>query len=88
MVLLALVTGLLGLMVQAALASRLQIGRLDARVRTLVELREAGAFGTGGFGGDKPIGEHDFTVDTLERVRSIPRAEHLAGVDAGSRSGT
>ena len=64
-VLLALVTGLLGLMVQAALASRLQIARLDARVRTLVELREAGAFGTGGFGGDKPIGEHDFTEGTV-----------------------
>ncbi len=80
-VLLALVTGLLGLMVQAALASRQQIARLDARVRTLVELREAGAFGTGGFGGDKPIGEHDFTVDTLARVRRIPRAGHLAQVD-------
>lgn len=79
--LLALVTGFLGLMVEAALASRQQIARLDARVRTLVELREAGAFGTGGFGGDKPIGEHDFTVDTLERVRRIPGAAHLARVD-------
>ena len=79
--LLALVTGFLGLMVQAALASRQQIGRLDARVRTMIELREAGAFGTGGFGGDKPVGEHDFTVDTLERVRRIPHAAHLAQVD-------
>jgi len=79
--LLALVTGFLGLMVQAALASRQQIARLDARVRTLIELREAGAFGTGGFGGDKPIGEHDFTVDTLGRVRRIPHAAHLARVD-------
>ncbi|MDR7553938.1 MAG: ABC transporter permease [Armatimonadota bacterium] len=80
-VLLALVTGVLGLMVQAALASRQQIGRLDARVRTLVELREAGAFGTGGFGGDKPVGEHDFSVDTLERLRRIPSAVHLARID-------
>lgn len=80
-VLLALVTGFLGLMVQAALASRQQIGRLDARVRTLIELREAGAFGTGGFGGDKPVGEEDFSVDTLERVRRIPNAAHLARVD-------
>lgn len=79
--LLALVTGFLGLMVQAALASRQQIARLDARVRTLIELREAGAFGTGGFGGDKPIGEHDFTVDTLERVRRVPHAAHLARLD-------
>jgi putative ABC transport system permease protein len=79
--LLALVMGFLALMVQAAFASREQIGRLDARVRTLVELREAGAFGTGGFGGDKPMGEHDFTVDTLDRVRRIPSAAHLARVD-------
>ena len=80
-VLLALLTGFLALMLQAALASRDQIARLDARVRTLVELREAGAFGTGGFGGDKPVGEHDFSVDTLERLRRIPSAAHLARVD-------
>ncbi len=80
-VLLALVTGFLALMVQAALASRDQIARLDARVRTLVELREAGAFGTGGFGGDTPAGEHDFSVDTLERLRHIPNARHLAKIE-------
>jgi hypothetical protein len=80
-VLLALVTGFLALMVQAALASRDQIARLDARVRTLVELREAGAFGTGGFGGDKPVGEHDFSVDTLERLWHIPNAGHLAKIE-------
>lgn len=80
-VLLALVTGFLALMVQAALASRDQIARLDARVRTLVELREAGAFGTGGFGGDKPVGEHDFSIDTLERLRRIPNAAHLAKIE-------
>lgn len=79
--LLALVTGFLALMVQAALASRDQIARLDARVRTLVELREAGAFGTGGFGGDKPVGEHDFSIDTLERLRRIPNARHLAKIE-------
>lgn len=80
-VLLALVMGFLALMVQAALASRDQIARLDARVRTLVELREAGAFGTGGFGGDKPIGEHDFSTNTLDRLRRIPNASHLARID-------
>ncbi len=80
-VLLALVTGFLALMVQTALASRDQIARLDARVRTLVELREAGAFGTGGFGGDNPVGEHDFSTDTLERLRRIPNARHLAKVE-------
>ena len=80
-VLLALVIGFLALMVQAALASRDQIARLDARVRTLVELREAGAFGTGGFGGDKPVGEHDFSIDTLDRLRRIPNAVHLARIE-------
>jgi len=79
--LLALVTGLCALMVQAASASRHQIAQLEARVRTLIELREAGAFGTGGFGGDKPIGEEHFSVDTLDKVRAIPSRAHLARVD-------
>ncbi len=55
--LLAAVTGFLSLAIQAALATRLQVAALEARVRTQIELREAGAFGTGGFGGDKPAGE-------------------------------
>lgn len=80
-VLLALVTGICALMVQAAFASRAQIARLEARVRTLIELREAGAFGTGGFGGDKPVGEQHFSVGTLDKVRRIPHATHLARVD-------
>jgi hypothetical protein len=79
--LLALVTGFLALMVQATLASRQQIAGMESRVRTLVELREAGAFGTGGFGGDKPIGEEHFSTDTLDAVRSIPSARNLARVD-------
>ncbi|MGH7332488.1 MAG: ABC transporter permease, partial [Candidatus Rokuibacteriota bacterium] len=81
--LLALVTGFCALMVQAAAASRQQIAKLEARVRTLVELREAGAFGTGGFGGDKPVGEEHFSVATLEKVRAIPSRAHLARVDEG-----
>ncbi len=79
--LLSFVTGLLALMVQAALASRQQIALMEGRVRTLIELREAGAFGTGGFGGDKPIGEEHFSLDTLEAVLRIPSARHLARVD-------
>ena len=79
--LLALVVGLLALMVQAAFLSRHQIGRLEARVRTLIELREAGAFGTGGFGADKPIGEKDFSIDTLEKVKRIPHASHIARIE-------
>jgi len=79
--LLALVVGLLALMLQAAFLSRQQLGRLEARVRTLIELREAGAFGTGGFGGDKPIGEEDFSVDTIEKVKRIPRARHIVKIE-------
>ena len=79
--LLSLVTGFLALMVQASLASRQQIASMEGRVRTLIELREAGAFGTGGFGGDKPIGHDRFTTDTLETARKIPSARNLARVD-------
>ena len=79
--LLALVTGFLALMVQATFASREQIAAMEGRVRTLVELREAGAFGTGGFGGDKPIGHDRFSTATLEAVRKIPSAANLARVD-------
>lgn len=79
--LLSLVTGFLALMVQATMASRQQIVSMDGRVRTLIELREAGAFGTGGFGGDKPIGHDRFTTDTLDKVKKIPSARSLARVD-------
>lgn len=68
--LLAGVTRFLALSIQAAIATRQQIAALDARVGTLIELREAGAFGTGGFGADKPVGEEHFSTDTLERVDS------------------
>lgn len=79
--LLSLVTGFLALMVQATLASREQIASMEGRIRTLIELREAGAFGTGGFGGDKPIGEEHFSTDTLDAVARIAHARHLARVD-------
>jgi putative ABC transport system permease protein len=79
--LLSLVMGFLALMVQATMASRQQIATMEGRVRTLIELREAGAFGTGGFGGDKPVGEEHFSTDTLEAVSRIPHARHLARVD-------
>lgn len=79
--LLSLVTGFLALMVQATFASREQIAGMEARVRTLIELREAGAFGTGGFGGDKPVGEEHFSTATLDAVARIVHARHLARVD-------
>lgn len=80
--LLALVIGVLALMMQATLASRAQIAAMDGRVRTLIEMREAGAFGTGGFGGDNPIGEAlGFNLGTLEKALRIPQARHLARVD-------
>ena len=76
-----LLLSLFVLLVQAALAARKQVATLETRVRTLIELREAGAFGTGGFGGDKPVGEEAFTLETLEKVFRIPSARHLARVD-------
>jgi putative ABC transport system permease protein len=79
--LLALVVGFLALMIEATLASRQKIAEMESRVQTLVELREAGAFGTGGFGGDSPIGKKGFTLATLEKTRQIPHARHLARVD-------
>ena len=79
--LLSVVTGFLALMVQATFASRQQIASMEGRVRTLIELREAGAFGTGGFGGDKPIGHDRFTTDTLDKAKAIPSARNLARVD-------
>ncbi len=79
--LLAVVIGLLALMVQAAFLSRQQIGQLEAKVRTLIELREAGAFGTGGFGADKPIGEENFSLDTLEKVKRIAHARHIVRIE-------
>jgi len=70
--LLAVVIGLFAVLTQGALLARQQIQSLEANVRTVVELREAGAFGTGGFGGDKPVGADQFSVATLEQVRRIP----------------
>jgi len=80
-VLLAFITGCLALLGQAMLLSREQIATMEGRVRNLVELREAGAFGTGGFGGDKPVGEEHFSLDTLEAVLRIPSGRHLAKVE-------
>jgi len=79
--LLALILGLLALMIQAAFMTRRQLGRLEARVRTLVELRETGAFGTGGFGGDKPVGEEGFSVHTLDKVKQILHARHIVRIE-------
>lgn len=79
--LLALVVGALALMIEATMASRERIADMESRVQTLVELREAGAFGTGGFGGDSPIGKEGFTLATLAKTRQIPSARHLARVD-------
>lgn len=79
--LLALIIGLFAVMVQAALQSRQQIGELQSNVRTLIELREAGAFGTGGFGGDRPVGARDFSTETLEEVKRIPHARHITGIE-------
>ena len=77
--LLAVVVGTLAVMIQAAFSSRAQIATLETRVRTLVELREAGAFGTGGFGSDKPIGEERFGTGTLAAVTRTRRRRPSGG---------
>ncbi len=79
--LLSVIIGLFGIMVQAAALTRQQLGHMEARVRTLIELREAGAFGTGGFGGDQPVGHEGFSIATLEKVRAIPHARHVVRLD-------
>lgn len=79
--LLALVIGVFAVMAQGALVTRQQIESLQANVRTVIELREAGAFGTGGFGGDKPVGAEDFSIATLEQVKRIPNARHITKIE-------
>ncbi len=80
-VLLSLVIGMFALLVQGALATKEKLESLQAGVRTVVELREAGAFGTGGFGGDKPVGELDFSIARLDEIKRIPNARHVKKVE-------
>ncbi|MGE4306507.1 MAG: hypothetical protein AB7E24_21060 [Novosphingobium sp.] len=79
--LLAIIIGLFALMVQGAFQARAKFESLQANVRTVVELREVGAFGTSGFGGDRPVGTDAFLVGTLEQIRRIPNAEHMVKVE-------
>jgi putative ABC transport system permease protein len=79
--LLSLVIGLFAILVQGALATREKLQDLQAGVRTVIELREAGAFGTGGFGGDKPVGEADFSVARLDEIQRIPNARHIKKIE-------
>lgn len=79
--LLALVVGFLALMIEATMAGREKIAAMDRQEHTVIELREAGAFGTGGFGGDNPIGEEGFTTSTREKVVKISHVHNLARVD-------
>jgi putative ABC transport system permease protein len=79
--LLAIVIGLFAILVQGALTTRDQLESLQANVRTVIELREAGAFGTGGFGGDRPVGADDFSVARLDEIRRIPNARHIVKVE-------
>ena len=81
LLLLSVVIGLFAVMVQATFQTQEQLESLQARLRTLIELREAGAFGTGGFGGDKPVGAEEFSVATLEMVKQIPNAKHITKIE-------
>lgn len=79
--LLAIIIGLFAVMVQGASLTRQKLEDLQASVRTVIELREAGAFGTGGFGGDRPVGADTFSLATLEQVRRIASAGHITRVE-------
>jgi ABC-type antimicrobial peptide transport system permease subunit len=88
--LLAIIVGLFAVMIQGALVTRQRLESLQANVRTVIELREAGAFGTGGFGADAPVGsaeagrEHGteyFSTTTLDQIRRIPHADHIAKIE-------
>jgi len=79
--LLAIIIGLFAVMVQGAFQTRAKLESLQANVRTVVELREAGAFGTGGFGGDRPVGADAFSVGTLDQIRRIPNVEHIVKIE-------
>ncbi|MBI2180336.1 MAG: ABC transporter permease [Deltaproteobacteria bacterium] len=81
MLLLSVVIGLFAVMVQATFQTQEQLENLQARLRTLIELREAGAFGTGGFGGDRPVGADEFSVTTLEMIKRIPNAKHITKIE-------
>lgn len=81
MLLLTVILTSFALLAGMSLASGHELRALETKTRTLIELREAGAFGTGGFGGDKPVGEHDFTMNTLSKALEIPSKEHIVSVD-------
>ena len=89
-VLLAIIIGLFAVMVQGALVTRQRLESLQANVRTVIELREAGAFGTGGFGADAPVGSAEmgreqgtayFSTTSLAAIRRIPHADHIAKIE-------
>ncbi len=81
LLLLSVVIGLFAVMVQATFQTQEQLESLQARLRTLIELREAGAFGTGGFGADKPIGAEEFSVTTLAMIKQIPNAKYITKIE-------
>jgi ABC-type antimicrobial peptide transport system permease subunit len=79
--LLAIIIGLFAVMVQGASLARQKLEDLQASVRTVIELREAGAFGTGGFGGDRPAGADTFSLATLEQVQRVASAGHIIRIE-------
>lgn len=79
--LLACVIGILAVLAQATRAARQEIERLQAGVRTVIELREAGAFGTGGFGADRPAGAEVFSLATLAQIRQTSNARHIVRIE-------
>lgn len=77
--LLGLVIGLFAVMVEAASLTREQLGTLQTALQRQIELREAGDFG-GGLAA-RPGGAPALTARTLDRIRQMPNAQHVARVD-------
>jgi len=80
--LLGFIVGSFVILVAAGTSARKELAILESKIRTVIELREAGAFGTGGFGGDKPLGEHDFSYLTLDKAKRIPSFNHIEEIEA------
>jgi ABC-type antimicrobial peptide transport system permease subunit len=76
--LLALLLGAFALLAQASDAMQAQVQQLQRTLGTVIELREAGAFGSG-FGGSQAAGS--LTRDTLLAIEQLPTAGAIIRIE-------
>jgi putative ABC transport system permease protein len=77
-VLLALLLGTFALLAQVSDAMQAQVQQLQRTLGTVIELREAGAFGSG-FGGSQAA--DSLTRDTLAAIRKLPHAGAITRIE-------